>query len=254
MWPNLVPNVPLVVLLQLVANLAASMIAYGQQCSRTSKHARHVGSSLTPNQPSVSYSPTVIKSLRKSRPKTTLPPEFWKKLGDFGIRKPFRSKRKKTRLLRDSRTPLQDGHPVDSTATSPVSVPATEKNKVPRNILPRMLICNTRCLYNKIDELECVIRINNVDVISVTETWLHKVIPDSAISIKDFTLFRKDRGSPCGGVAAYVSCSIPCKQLTFADMPDTITDYVAPTETCTAPQRNFIYNFWSCLSPSRRNN
>ena len=74
----------------------------------------------------------------------------------------------------------------------------------PKASIPSLLISNTRSLTCKVDELECVARQNNADVICVTESWLTKDIPVSAIAMSDFMVFRKDRSvSRGGGLAVY---------------------------------------------------
>ena len=56
----------------------------------------HGGHSVAhPKQPRTSYSPSQLRSFRKSSSKQRLKADLWKTLGELGIRKPFRSKRKK---------------------------------------------------------------------------------------------------------------------------------------------------------------
>ena len=45
--------------------------------------------------------------------------------------------------------------------------------------LPTTLIANVRSLVPKVDELEQTIKMNDVDMICFTETWLHPSILDS---------------------------------------------------------------------------
>lgn len=74
-----------------------------------------------------------------------------------------------------------------------------------------------RCLYtnarsirnkNKLDELELRMREEEIDIVGITETWVHNGISDAELSIEDFVLFRKDRGieGKCrgGGVMVYI--------------------------------------------------
>lgn len=88
---------------------------------------------------------------------------------------------------------------------------------------PTLLVGNVRSLLPKIDELECVAVQNNVDVICLTETWLFDDIPDSAVSLRDFVLLRKDRPSHAGGLAAYISCTMPCKRLPECELNGVLT-------------------------------
>ena len=80
---------------------------------------------------------------------------------------------------------------------------------MPRSLapgVPNLMICNLRSLAPKVDELECVMEFNGVDISCITETWLTNEIPDSHVSLKDYvyTLFRKDQPSHGGGLAVYI--------------------------------------------------
>ena len=78
-------------------------------------------------------------------------------------------------------------------------------------VLLSVLLCNVRAIANKIDELECVCNLNSADGVCVTETWLTDTIPDSAVSMKNYVLFRRDRPTHAGVIAAYSNCDIPCQ-------------------------------------------
>ena len=41
--------------------------------------------------------------------------------------------------------------------------------------------------------------------------WLTDTISDSAVSMKNYVLFRRDRPTHAGGIAAYSNCDIPCQ-------------------------------------------
>ena len=58
---------------------------------------------------------------------------------------------------------------------------------------------------------------NDVDIACITETWLSDEIHDSQVSLKDFTLFRKDRPTHAGGIAAFIRSCIPCIRLWLAE-------------------------------------
>jgi hypothetical protein len=64
-----------------------------------------------------------------------------------------------------------------------------------------MLYSNVRSICNKFDELCIILDNSNVvfDVLCLSETWLHKDLPDSAFSIKNYALFRDDRKLRKGG-------------------------------------------------------
>ena len=91
-------------------------------------------------------------------------------------------------------------------------------------VLPSVLLCNVRAIANKIDELECVCNLNSADVVCVTETWLTDTIPDSAVSMKNYVLFRRDRPTYAGGIAAYINCDIPCRIVSTPMLVDSPTE------------------------------
>ena len=75
-----------------------------------------------------------------------------------------------------------------------------------RTHLPSFLLSNVRALANKLDDLQNMASVLNIDVIALTETWLHDAIDDSHISISNYSApFRRDRqGRLGGGVCCYV--------------------------------------------------
>ena len=72
----------------------------------------------------------------------------------------------------------------------------------------RCIYMNARSIVNKIKELKIMIEEENVDIISITETWLNDNVTDDEVSINGYTLFRKDRRDEVkcrgGGVAMYI--------------------------------------------------
>ena len=83
------------------------------------------------------------------------------------------------------------------------------------------MLTNACHITNKIDELYGVVTNNNPEVVMVTESWLSPSIPDSAMTIgNEYTMFRRDRSTPGGGVLAYVHQSIPVSRLTTAEVDD----------------------------------
>ena len=61
---------------------------------------------------------------------------------------------------------------------------------------------------------------HKLDILAITESWLHKEIDNSEISLKDFTLYRKDRdeikGGRGGGVLLFIRNSLlssACEEL-----------------------------------------
>ena len=50
-----------------------------------------------------------------------------------------------------------------------------------------------------------VAAINNPTLMLITESWLGSSIPDSGVDIGDnYSIYRKDRPTPGGGILAYV--------------------------------------------------
>ncbi len=84
-----------------------------------------------------------------------------------------------------------------------------------RTPLPSIHLANLRSLANKSDELQLLTRTNkdflNSAVLCFTETWLNGAIPDSALHLSGFQLFRADRVTESSGkreVVDYVFISM----------------------------------------------
>ena len=95
-------------------------------------------------------------------------------------------------------------------------------NKPP---LPSMILSNVRSLYSKMDELRLNARYGyeyrESCVMVLTESWLHKDIPDSLIDLQGFSCVRKDRDSSSGkirggGICVYIKDNW-CKQFTIME-------------------------------------
>ncbi len=67
--------------------------------------------------------------------------------------------------------------------------------------IPAVLSANVRGIANKVDEIQQVAELNNVNAICITETWLSPNVPASSVAI------------PGGGVCIYLNNTIPCKRL-----------------------------------------
>ena len=65
------------------------------------------------------------------------------------------------------------------------------------------MLSNTRALTNKNDEVEGILKHNNVDVAAIIETWMSPGIPVEYTHISGYNVFHKLRkegrrgGSPC---------------------------------------------------------
>ena len=76
--------------------------------------------------------------------------------------------------------------------------------------LPNVMVLNARSIFNKVDELTVHIENYKSDMIFVSETWLSENIPNEAIHIGGYNVFRNDRvGTRGGGVALYINDNIP---------------------------------------------
>ena len=67
---------------------------------------------------------------------------------------------------------------------------------------------NARSIVNKMKVLELTVKQDDLDLVAITETWLHDKITDEEISIEGYTLIRNDRKDinkhRGGGVALYI--------------------------------------------------
>ena len=74
-------------------------------------------------------------------------------------------------------------------------------------------LINARSLLPKVDELAVLVDDSEMDIVDITESWLHKDIDDNLLSISGYNIHRNDRTfSRGGGVCVYCSQNIPCQQ------------------------------------------
>ena len=79
--------------------------------------------------------------------------------------------------------------------------------------LPSFHSINARSLHAKVDELRAFLLCKPVDIIAITESWLHDEISDDLIAAEGFKTYRNNRShSRAGGVCAYISFNIPCQR------------------------------------------
>ena len=81
-----------------------------------------------------------------------------------------------------------------------------------------MALANVRDLLSstKFEELETLCEEEKLDVIAITESWSTPEIGDSELSMKGYTLFRKDRDRVVeqkGGVLLYIKESLVAMEL-----------------------------------------
>ena len=58
----------------------------------------------------------------------------------------------------------------------------------------------------------------DVDIVSVTETWFNQMHLDTYVAIPNYVLFRRDRGLNGGDVCAYVRSDINCIAASFREV------------------------------------
>ena len=61
----------------------------------------------------------------------------------------------------------------------------------------RLVQFNARSLFKKIDQCRVLFEGENIDIITVLETWLSQIIPVSSINIKGYSTLRQDRNFSC---------------------------------------------------------
>ena len=80
--------------------------------------------------------------------------------------------------------------------------------------MPTLLLTNANHLMNKLDELHILTSSHMPDIIAITESWLSEAVPDNAVSLNNYVVFRKDRiNKQGGGVVLYVRDNILCSLL-----------------------------------------
>ena len=72
---------------------------------------------------------------------------------------------------------------------------------------------NTRSLRSakkdKISQIRLLLSDHSIDIFAISETWWTAEISNDEVNIDGYSLYRKDREHPAGGVALYVKSSIP---------------------------------------------
>ena len=174
------------------------------------------------------YSAKQLLSLRKFASK--IPQALENQLVGLGIARPRRGVRAGKRAKAKQLDPRQISTritPLHRNGNYQVKFRGVN-NAVLRRILyqktyriPVVFSSNVRSVRNKVEELQYVSECNRADVLCITESWLTPQIPDSAVKIPGFNLFRNDRTNTTGGgVCTYLRHDIPCKWLVECESPD----------------------------------
>jgi hypothetical protein len=81
---------------------------------------------------------------------------------------------------------------------------------------PTVLLSNiTGALSNKLPEISEISKLNDTNIICLTESWCNTDIPDDAIGISNYSFYRRDRqdGRAGGGLICYINENIPVVKL-----------------------------------------
>ena len=70
--------------------------------------------------------------------------------------------------------------------------PYSNNHRTSKNIL-RCMSLNARSICSKLNEFHDLVKMKNVDVVAVTETWLHQRILDTEILDSNYVIFCRDR-------------------------------------------------------------
>lgn len=85
-------------------------------------------------------------------------------------------------------------------------------------LIPSLLLSNVNHVLNKLDELFLLVSEYSFDIIAITESWLTEHVPDSLVTLRNYTLFRRDRTSGAGGgIMCYIRNDITAHFLDLAD-------------------------------------
>ena len=170
-----------------------------------------------PNRLITTYWCSDLHRIRRTQQKVHLSPETWKWIDELGIRRRYRSQRGGANKRITPTPSCPDFH-----IKSPGQVLIALDKPSASAWFPDILSANVRSIKPKIDELQSVVELNNAGIVCITETWLGPLIPDEAINLSGFCVFRKDRDSPggSGGVCACVSCRTPCRRLSDYELPE----------------------------------
>ena len=80
--------------------------------------------------------------------------------------------------------------------------------------IPSLKLTNANRIMNKLDELFLIVSAGSFDLVCITESWLSPQVPDSAVRMPDFVLYRRDRVDGIGGgVMFYIRSSIYSKSV-----------------------------------------
>jgi len=96
---------------------------------------------------------------------------------------------------------------------------------------------NAQSLLGHFDEIKLLIKERNIDILCISETWLHQEISSNFISIPNFHVYRCDAGRG-GGVCIYVSDTLKSNK-----MSSTIVNHTAVEDIWVTVQSSMYPSF-----------
>jgi len=112
----------------------------------------------------------------------------------------------KTRYLKNQKGKKNDSESIKRSSTDINRSNGNSKKDKFNNL--KCIYFKARSIVNKQKELNLLVTEEDIDIVGITETWLNDKISDEELSIKGYTLYRKDRNDTIktrgGGVAIYV--------------------------------------------------
>lgn len=75
---------------------------------------------------------------------------------------------------------------------------------------------------NKILELQTVINIHQPLFVSIVESWLSDNFSSEGLGLKNYNIFRRDRGARNGGVMLAVHCNCVSRRVTVNTLSETL--------------------------------
>ena len=116
---------------------------------------------------------------------------------------------------------------------------------------------NVRSIIDKIDEIRLIISKTKLDLLCISETWLHEKINDNMINVPGYTIVRHDRNSNKrgGGVCIYVrsNMSFTCRDDLINDVLEAVWIEIPRTRTdqliigCLYRPPNADSNYLQCI-------
>ena len=95
--------------------------------------------------------------------------------------------------------------------------PCSDIHQTSKNIL-RCMSLNARSICNKLNEFHDLVIMKKVDVVAVTETWLHQGILDTDILDSNYIIFRRDRPQQQRGGGVLICVKSDCISVRRRDL------------------------------------